>query len=113
VNDADLDGIVFPEMPWLVTPTASISALRQKVAANRRPSSLDRLFAFGMDAYSIVPNLDALAGNPRARFDGVTARLRVGDNNQVRRDMTWVRFRNGSPTIVPASTAPASDSAQN
>jgi len=113
VNDADLDGIVFPEMPWLVTPTASIAALRQKVAANRRPSNLDRLFAFGMDAYSIVPNLDALASNPQARFDGVTARLRVGNNNQVHRDMTWVRFRNGSPTVVPASAAPASNSAQN
>ncbi len=100
VNDADLDGITFPEMPWLLGPTPSIQALRQRVAPGRRRGGLDRLFAFGMDAYSIVPNLDALAANPRARFDGVTARLRIGDNNEVWRDMSWVRFSNGNPSPV-------------
>lgn len=100
VNDADLDGIIFPEMPWLLGPTPSIQALRQRVASGRSRGGLDRLFAFGMDAYSIVPNLDALAANPQARFDGVTARLRISGNNEVGRDMLWARFANGNPTPV-------------
>lgn len=104
LSDADLDGIIFPEMPWIVSEEPDINRLRQRLprSASTANSSRARLFAFGMDAYGLVPVLDKLRANPRARFGGVTALLAVNAENSVVRSPVWTRFSNGNAVPVDA-----------
>jgi len=105
LSDADLDGIVFPEMPWIVSADPSINNLKQRLsrAGASANSPIARLFAFGMDAYGLVPVLNKLRTNPRARFGGVTALLGLDESNSVTRSPVWTRFDGGS--AVPMENA--------
>ncbi|RKZ36077.1 MAG: penicillin-binding protein activator, partial [Gammaproteobacteria bacterium] len=97
--DRDIDGVIFPDMPWTVQPKENLASLRTEIAA-AWPQSFERfvrLFAFGVDAYHLVPQLGRLKAQPFAEFSGVTGRLSVVGDNQVRRQLSWVRFRGGRP----------------
>jgi len=104
LSDADLDGIMFPEMPWIVSADASIANLKQRLTRGRATanSATARLFAFGMDAYGLVPLLNKLRSNPRARFGGVTALLGIDESNSVTRSPVWTRFNGGSAVPIDA-----------
>ncbi len=104
LSDADLDGIIFPEMPWIVSTEPALNNLRQRLprSAATANSPFARLFAFGMDAYGLVPVLDKLRSNPRARFGGVTALLAVNAQNSVTRAPVWTRFSNGNAVPIDA-----------
>jgi outer membrane PBP1 activator LpoA protein len=67
-----------------------------------RTTRLDRLYAFGFDAYRLVPELRANALSESNTFAGVTGRLRLDQHNKIRRDLDWAQIRNGAPTEVPA-----------
>lgn len=111
LSDADLDGIVFPEMPWIVSQEASIIDLRLRLtrSAASANTSTARLFAFGMDAYGLIPALDKLRANPRARFGGVTALLGVDSQNSVTRSPIWTRFSNGMAEPVDIDRQSSND----
>ncbi len=100
-NDADLDGVRFGDMPWMLDQGSRVRALRalQGQWAGRY-SELDRLYALGLDAYSVLPLLDTLRDNAQARFNGVTATLRVS-GTRLQRELTWARFEQG--VALPAS----------
>ncbi|MDH3280705.1 MAG: penicillin-binding protein activator, partial [Gammaproteobacteria bacterium] len=102
VNDADLNGIVFGDMPWLLLDDRAMRARRdslpQQVSAYKN-TPLDRLYALGMDAYTIVPSLAYLRSNPVSQISGATARLNVTRSGHINRRLTWARFENGLPVV--------------
>ena len=54
-----------------------------------------RLFAFGYDAFRIATSLQRGAPiNPR----GLTGTLSIDAQGRVRRELQWVRIKNGAPT---------------
>jgi outer membrane PBP1 activator LpoA protein len=55
----DLDGLMFPDMPWMVSNDPVTARIRDAVHAAwpTRTTRFDRLFAFGFDAYRLVPTL--------------------------------------------------------
>lgn len=56
-GDGDLNGIYFPESPWLVSPAAESLELRQALQTywpQRTGSGLIRLYGMGVDAYRLV-----------------------------------------------------------
>ena len=86
-NDADLDGLMFPEMPWLLSDTNNSSA------------SSSRLFAFGYDAYQLIPILTQLRLSDGLSYQGLSGRLVANSNGQIVRYPAFAKFKNGIPEI--------------
>ncbi len=92
----DLEGVEFCDGPWLfdaqpgLPSHADIAAL---LPAARGPSA--RLFAFGMDAWKLVPYMDWLRANPGSYLPGATGQLTADQFGRMRRVLIWASFRDG------------------
>ncbi len=102
VSDADLDGVLFGDMPWLLASDERLEKLRTNVqgAWPYARSTLDRLYALGLDAYALIPQLTRLTADPAARLLGVTSGLSLDRDGRLRRQLLWARFRQGLPQLV-------------
>jgi outer membrane PBP1 activator LpoA protein len=97
--NADLDGMSFPDMPWMVSADPVTGQIRDSVRAAwpTRTARLGRLYAFGFDAYRLVPALKSKTISAAGSIAGVTGKLYLDSGNRVRRDLLWVQIKNGSP----------------
>jgi uncharacterized protein len=102
VHDVDLDGVMFPDMPWMLINGGRVQALREKLQHNwpYAYSDLDRLYALGVDSYAIVPHLNRISTEASARFDGVTSTLSLDRGGRLLRQLTWAQFSKGAPRLV-------------
>lgn len=94
----DLEGVIFVDMPWLVAPEgATLARLPRKPYGNR---VLDRLYAFGLDAFRVARALST--GVPHELdFDGATGKvLLLSQGRAMVREGTLAQFRRGH--VVPA-----------
>jgi len=100
--NADLDGIFFPDMPWMVSGDPVTSQIRDSVRAAwpSRTARRDRLYAFGFDAYRLVPALRSKTLSQTGGISGVTGRLLLDQNNRIHRELEWVQLRNGIPVVL-------------
>jgi len=100
--DADLDGIQFGDMPWMLVGDGRVAELRQGLQAGwpYAHSALDRLYALGVDAYAIIPHLNRLSSENAVRFSGVTSGLSLGRGGRLHRQLLWAQFRKGVPVLV-------------
>ncbi|MDQ6647812.1 MAG: penicillin-binding protein activator, partial [Pseudomonadota bacterium] len=92
----DLNGVEFCDSPWLFNAQPGLPS-RDDLAA-RLPAaagSSARLFAFGMDAWNLVPYLDWLRAHPGSYVPGATGQLAADQFGRVRRVLTWAQFQNG------------------
>lgn len=98
--DQDLDGLRFGDMPWLFgAADANSFELFKRNWPERAPGS-GRLFAFGLDAYRIVPYLSRMRFQPSLRLPGTTGQLHMTPNGRVLRGLTWARFASGVPVLI-------------
>lgn len=127
-TDADLDGIVFGDMDWVLdsavlpapapqaeAETGTAPEQRQAAvppAAHRagqsRPyyhTDLDRLYALGLESYRLIPELEALRNNQWRRHYGKAVDLSVEADGNILRHLTWARFDQGLPVALPGTTA--------
>jgi uncharacterized protein len=100
--NTEIDGLFFPDMPWMVSNDAVTTQIRDSVRAAWPASTArrDRLYAFGFDAYRLVP---ALRSNPPGQANeiaGVTGKLHVDAGNHVRRELDWAQIRSGLPNAL-------------
>ena len=101
-RDADLNGIVFGDMPAIVGDRSAMDSLLSPDRADRS-GSYERLFAMGVDAYRLVPEAAALRRDPSARYHGQTGELSIDPAGVVQRTLTWARFVDGLPVAdIPA-----------
>jgi outer membrane PBP1 activator LpoA protein len=100
--DIDLDGIQFGDMPWMLVGDGRVAELRKILQPNwpYAHTGLDRLFALGVDAYAIIPNLNRLSSENAVRFSGVTSGLSLGRGGRLHRQLLWAQFRKGLPMLV-------------
>ena len=101
-DNGDLDGVMFPEMPWLIAPDPSSAEL--KIAADalwpQRSPLQSRLFALGLDAYGLVALL--YGGDPATgTLAGRTGTLSVDAYGIVRRRLEWAQMIGGQPRVLP------------
>ena len=98
----DLDGLFFPDMPWMVSPDSVTTQIRDTVRAAwpTRTVRRDRLYAFGFDAYRLVPALRARGAGQTVDIAGVTGKLHLDDHNRVRRELEWAQIRGGAPAAL-------------
>ena len=95
----DLDGMLFADMPWMVSTDPSVDQIRDSVRAAwpARTPRLDRLYAFGFDAYRLVPALESNALSRTQDLAGMTGKLSLDDHDRVRRELEWVQVKSGIP----------------
>jgi len=94
----DLDGLTFPDMPWMVSADPVTGQIRDEVrsAWPTRTARRDRLYAFGFDAYRLVPALKSKTLNPSSQLAGVTGTLHLDEHNRIRRDLEWAEIKDGA-----------------
>jgi uncharacterized protein len=95
----DLDGLNFPDMPWMLSADPITSQIRDDVrgAWPTRTARRDRLYAFGFDAYRLVPALKTHSLTQSTEISGVTGKLHLDDHNRIRRDLDWAQIKGGVP----------------
>ena len=103
-----MDGTVFGDMPWVLKPDDGdpVKALIRR----KWPDDAvvyGRLYAFGVDAYRLIPHLAELAARPGNRFDGETGTLSEAANGEILRQLTWAKFSNGLPVLLDQPTPTA------
>ncbi len=106
-GNIDLDGVIFPDMPWVLDPYGPSAAARE--AAERawpgRSNALGRLHAFGYDAFRMIGELKRLRGNTSTPLPGLTGRLAVDAHGRVRRELDWAQVVDGKPVPLPPTGA--------
>ena len=101
-RDHDLNGVIFVDMPWVLAPARAASGLRPRLEAAwpERAAGFSRLFALGVDAYTLSGELARLRAYPAARVDGATGRLGLDARSRVHRELWWARFEDGLPVVL-------------
>lgn len=102
--EPDLDGVEFADMPWaidLADPSRVELAALWPEGVERQA----RLYALGLDAYRLIPQLANLPAPLVEPVPGATGLLSMADGHRIQRDLFWARFERGVPT--PSATAAA------
>jgi len=96
--NSDIDNVIFSDMPWLVDPGHEYSPLQQTLNRNWRQdeSPYRRLYAFGIDAYRIIPYLGKLQMT-NDKYAGETGQLSVNRNGTITREQVWTKVVEGTP----------------
>ena len=102
--DADMNGVVFPDLPWILAPEGQARSIKTLTNDNFKAGSsvYQRLYAFGADAFNLVPHLTRLAYEDEAEFHGVTGILSLSDNGRIIRKLPWGKIINGKPELLNA-----------
>jgi uncharacterized protein len=97
--NSDLDGMFFPDMPWMISADPVTSQIRDGVrsAWPARTARFDRLYAYGFDAYGLVPGLRSKSPADASPISGLTGKLHLDAQGRIRRDLDWAQIRNGVP----------------
>jgi outer membrane PBP1 activator LpoA protein len=100
--NSDVDGMLFPDMPWMISNDPVTSQIRDSVRAAwpARTARRDRYYAFGFDAYRLVPGLRSASPAASSNIAGVSGKLHLDLQNKVRRDLDWAQIRAGAPFVL-------------
>jgi len=101
-KDLDLEGVVFPDIPWLLTSEVDHPSSSSQIepTLSKRSSSYSRLYAMGIDSYRMMPHLSRLRASSRETLDGKTGILHIGQNNHVHRQLVWAKMSKGTPVVI-------------
>jgi len=92
----DLDGVEFSDAPWLFDAQPGLpnhDDIAARLPAARGGAA--RLFAFGMDAWNLVPYIEWLRAHPGSYLPGASGQLASDQFGRVRRVLIWARFQDG------------------
>lgn len=110
----DLDGLSFPDMPWMLGGGLAESV--QAAATSAWPVEgppLDRLFAFGFDAYRLLNVLRTPPPGGAISIEGLTGVLTLDANRRIHRQLDWAQLHDGQPRLLsPPAPAPGPASTQ-
>ncbi|ELZ5938684.1 MULTISPECIES: penicillin-binding protein activator [Providencia] len=89
----EMEGLKFSDIPLLAGANNNLRKQAQQKINN--DYSLLRLYALGIDAWSLANNYDQLQQNAQFRLQGASGTLSVGENCVVYRDLPWLQFNQG------------------
>ncbi|HEY6456077.1 MAG TPA: penicillin-binding protein activator [Steroidobacteraceae bacterium] len=101
----DLDGLIFPDAPWMLGG-ALVDSVRDATNAAWPTGGPKRniLFAFGFDAARLaiaLRSMPAQSGNATSlSIDGLTGHLTIAADGHVQRDLLWAQIRDGEPRLL-------------
>ncbi len=107
--DRDMNGLFFTDTPWILENLQSPNELYQHITEYwpDRHDRYPRLYALGIDAFSMPPHLERLARNTSNAIAGRTGLLTVDAQRRVHRQLHWAQMRGGVP--VPISRPGAAE----
>jgi uncharacterized protein len=123
--DRDLEGVEFCDAPWLFDAQSGLPSY-QDVAAQlpAARAATAQLFAFGMDAWNLVPYLDWLRNHAGSYLPGASGQLAADTFGHINRVLSWMKFQDGvarpmngslqmdnGPAPAGSTPAPASSAA--
>jgi outer membrane PBP1 activator LpoA protein len=101
----DLDGLMFPDMPWMLGgDLADAVRAATQAAWPLGGARRGRLFAFGFDAFRLAQALRRGGASDAVSVDGLTGRLSLDPERRVRRDLGWAQLHNGELHLLPAAS---------
>lgn len=110
--DRDLNGLIFCDLPWILQNNSPLA----KTFTENWPQqeNYTRFFAFGIDAYHLINNLDYLANNDYASYDGQTGNMQLDAYNRITRKLLWAQFKQGLPVyFTPVVNTQENEPIQN
>ena len=103
----ELDGLMFPDMPWMLGGdlAEAVRAVTRAAWPTGGPYR-GRLFAFGFDAFRLAQALRRPGAGSSVGIDGLTGHLSLDAERRVRREITWAQLHNGELRLLPAAGTP-------
>jgi uncharacterized protein len=101
-KDTDLNGVMFIDMPWLLDTSRQLSIIQDALNRNwsQEKSPYRRLYALGIDAYHLIPEMARLSVEKNNYLNGETGDLTIGENNIVKRKLRRAKFIEGKPVLL-------------
>ncbi len=101
-QDADMDGIIFCDMPWTLDADSNWQHLQQTISDfwPTDASRYARLYALGIDAYRLAPYLGTGSAGMFSAYRGVTGNLSLAGGGIVSRTLRCAEFRQGVPVLL-------------
>lgn len=108
--DDDLNGVIFPDCPWVVAPDGRMVLVKNGLVRHWGRSALgtSRLYALGHDAYRLVPIVlsQTYPGPfPGGDLPGTTGTLNADSTGRIYRRLAFAQIRDGQPVPLPAAGA--------
>jgi outer membrane PBP1 activator LpoA protein len=105
-DDDDLNGVMFPDSPWVIAPDGRHLIVKNGVIRHwgRGALSVSRLYALGYDAYQLLPEiLRQPSPGPFAlgEFPGATGVLSADTAGRIHRRLSFAEIRGGRPVSLP------------
>ncbi len=100
-HDKDLNGIIFCDMPWTLNTSSTVQQAKQtmlEIAANISTSK-ERLYAYGLDAYTLATHMNPFRLQDYYSIDGFTGNLYLS-HHHIYRQLEWAQFTNGYPKHI-------------
>jgi outer membrane PBP1 activator LpoA protein len=100
VDDVDLNGVLFPESPWLLTSEGGgIEQIKQLFPADSAQNL--RLQAFGIDAFRLASRLQLLAASSDFSIPGTSGLLHMDPQRNIERQLSWATITQGEVRPAP------------
>ncbi len=106
-SNEDMEGLIFPDMPWMLGSdlAESVRAAAREAWPTGGPRR-NRFFAFGFDAFRLATAIRGAGGNSAAvNVDGLTGRLTLDGERRVQRQLAWAQLHNGLTRPAPVAEA--------
>ncbi len=101
-QNIDLNDLIICDIPWVFEELAAEDPVYQALK-NQSPenfASAIRLYALGVDAYKLIPQLNKLSRDPTSSMQGATGVLSINSQGHVIRNMLWAKFEQGELKLI-------------
>ena len=100
----DLDGLMFPDMPWMLgSPLAEAVRSAATQAWPAGGPEQGRLFAFGFDAYRLAEALRQNSAPSALDISGLTGQLTLEPDGRIHRHLIWAQLHDGEAAELPSA----------
>ena len=94
-KDRDLNNVTFTDMPWLFSHQISSRNWPEQY------NSYNRLYALGMDAYSLATQLNQLLLFPAVGINNKSGIIYLNNGQEISRILVFGKFKNGEAQLRP------------
>ncbi|WP_105628233.1 penicillin-binding protein activator [Cronobacter malonaticus] len=95
----EMEGLEFSDIPMLTGSNPAL--MQQALAAVNNDYSLARLYAMGVDAWSLANHFSQMRQVPGFQLSGNTGALSATQDCVINRKLTWLKYQQGQ--LVPAN----------
>jgi len=101
-KDIDLNNVIFVDIPWILDSEKQLSIIQDALNRNwsQEKSQYRRLYALGIDAYNLIPDIYRLTHEENSFLLGETGNLTINPANIVQRNLRKAKFLEGRPILL-------------